>query len=387
MILTALQSVTFLARFQQDVVMGGITKAQALRKKYGLVVSHTIRDGKPYCDVVKEGAIAASYRDDYFATGSKHIFDAIYTEAMKDVPYAEKFADMVCSQFDACFNVRFALAQFDQQGFEALLPDLKGVMFAGVEKRYASVVFDGDEWECYNAYDWIASTFSIIRELGVVVASPITDARPVLEVLGNLSGCRVFDISGAGAFVGALESLYPGGVVRDHGGRKYFLADSTQSALVLIGGVPLEFTVNSEWLSPSKGDKGRKEDRVKVSVEVIADEDDLAAHAQRVAALLPQAPQSLTHEEQEYTLHGGVPDMLDRARGVGKTALKGFGQTVGEGPLDECIVRLAQSIKKKVGNRFTFSECVSFSAGRIARMQSAKEVVSNDGVLCLLDRQ
>lgn len=377
---------TFLARFQQDVVMGGITKAQALRKKYGLVVSHTIRDGKPYCDVIKEGAVVRSYRDDFFATGSKQLFDAIYTKAMKDVPYAEKFADMVCSQFDSCFNVRFALAQFDKQGFEALLPELKGVMFAGVGKRYADVVFDGNEWECYNAYDWIASTFSIIREMGTVVASPIAGAKPIMEVLGNLSGHRVFDISGAEALVGALEGLYPEGVVREQEGRKYFLADATQSALVLIGGSPLEFTFDSEWLSPAKEDKAARE-KVKVSVEVVADEDDLASHVQKVAALLPQSYQSMSQEEQDYTTHGGVPDMLNSDRGVGKTALKGYGQIAGAGPLDECIVRLANAIKRKIGNRFTFSECVSFAAGRIARMQSAKEVVSNDGVLCLVDRQ
>lgn len=354
--------------------MSGISAAQYLRKKLGIAIIAKVEDGKTYCVVRQGDKEIHRAQDDVYGTLTwltcYNFFDHVY----RTFQLRRRYSVPPTSAFFMPFDVS-VIKSFDLRWYvEEVLPAIKGK--TNIEKlaqEYTKFDFNTEDVaEKYEIYDWIVQVFVLLRQMkwdGMAVRLPADCApRTIMEVVSNLSAARFVTFPpGTEPMIPALKAVFP------H-------AAEVEGVWVCrpdeLDNDPFGLKNAPTWLSDIDMDyttaEGLQQDLTEATLNQMEDASDLV---RKVIHNLTTPYQQLTEAEQEFSLHGGNPAIIDKNRGgLGKNKLGGLGKICGVGPIEECIERLATHLKLSL-TKFSDEDIYNLAAGRISRMTSEKRPI------------
>lgn len=356
--------------------MAGITASQYLRRKAGIVVSLEQTDDANYCVVSQHKQILSKNRDDPYASLCYSTLKAIFLLAVNLFHPLRNYQLPPSSMFFGRFNVE-VVHQFDRKWYETqVVPELQGKSNANrILRDYTKLNWNSDSVaDKYEIYDWIVTLMVLLREMKLhnAVKEPDTTPLPIEIALQNLAGARFISAAGAENFMAAIKAVHPN--AKDVNGVIHCDPREVEGFSEEICAPVLP---TFDWNAVA--DVGGLDQQVAAC--------DAPELEKRVALLLQKPVQTYTSEEKEFITHGGVPDILvPNKGGIGLSKLKGLGNVAGEGTVGECVERLTEHLLKSLSSSFSAEQVRNLAAGRIARMQSDRRVVSRDGKLYLEKR-
>lgn len=365
--------------------MSGISAAQYLKKKLGIVVLAKVENDKTYC-VVKQGdkEIHRALDDCYGSLSwltCYNFFDHVYRIFQLRRRYSVPSASALFTPFNVSVIKNFDLNWFVGE----VLPLLKGkTNIERIAEQYTRFDFGTEDVaEQYEIYDWIVQVFVLLRQMkweGMAARLPADCVpRTIMDVIANLSAARFVKFPpGTEPMIPALKAVFPD-------------AAEVEGVWVCkpseLANDPFGLEDAPAWLSAIDMGyataEGLQQDLTETRLNQMEDASDLI---KKVIHNLTTPYQQLTDEQQQFSLHGGNPDLIDKTKGgLGKNKLSGLGKISGVGPIEDCIDRLAKHLKLSLV-KFSDEDVYNLAAGRISRMTSEKRPVRVGRAYCLETR-
>lgn len=380
MSVTLLRNPFFVAKRQK---MSGISAAQYLKKKYGVVIFAKKIQDTTYC-IVKQGTDVISQQiDDNFGGLSWLTCYNMFQYVKGQNNLTRNYSVPPSSSFFTPFTVD-VVDTFDHEWFvDTVLPMVKGkTNIQGIADEYLTTwhdKFNGDTATRYEVYDWIVRLYVALRRMKwepKLSAPKDAKIETIYEAIRNLADARyvTFPPGTEDTFLPVLKQVHPN--AQEHEGVWYTDPASDRRD-------PLNLENAPEWFSGLGDPKAtydqcdQDDDQTEVvRATVSANADDLNDTIRKVLHNLTTPHQSLNPEQTAFMTHGGNPDLLDTKKGgVGSGKLRGLGKICGEGPLEDCIDRVYKYLRLSLPNA-SEGDVYNLAAGRISRMSSEKRPVS-----------
>lgn len=354
--------------------MSGISGAQYLKRKTGVVVYQKTVESKPICVVERAGKVLSQQEDDVWGSVCFIVLSTLLRACYNLFGSLRKYPMPPTHKFLSKFDVRELVAAFDFDRFRTeTLPKLHGkTNFNAIVEDWNIIedrkMWEGDMADLYEVYDWIVRLQVQLRGMKGSGGYRIPDNIPTdIEQLPNIKNTRYVQIL-SDALIPAYRALFPKGQVIDDGSRKVFIADPHGCMVNEFG--------YQQPVVPEIDPNVKVEESGYVEREPV--ETASLDMVQKVVSLLGRPRQKMTTTDSEYLDHGGHPELLDAGKGgFGKAALRGMRNVAGEGEVSTCIQRLANHLSNK-SPEVPMEHIMDFAAGRIAAMQgdyrAAREV-------------
>lgn len=380
MSVTLLRNPYFVAKRQK---MSGISAAQYLKKKYGVVIFAKKIQDTTYC-IVKRGTDVISQQvDDHYGSLSWLTCYNMFQYVKNQNNLTRKYNVPPSSSFFTPFSVD-VIDQFDHEWFiNIVVPMVKGkTNIESIADEYLTTwhdQFNKDTATRYEVYDWIVRLYVALRRMKwePKLSTP-KDAKieTIYEAIRNLANARyvTFPTGTEAIYLPVLKQVHP--QAQEHEGIWYTQPESDRRD-------PLNLETAPEWFR-ELGDaretytQGDQDDEALdvVKAPATANIDDLSDTIRKVLHNLTTPHQMLNEEQTAFMTHGGNPTLLDHTQGgVGFSKLKGLGKICGEGPLEDCIDRVYKHLRLSLPNA-SEGDVYNLAAGRISRMSSEKKPVS-----------
>lgn len=332
-----------------------------------MVVFQRMEDGKPTCIVERAGKIVSRQPDDPWGSLCLYVLLGLLRACYRAFGSLKEYPAPPAYKFLSKFNVKELVDKFDFVEFEEeILPRLEGKSnFNKVVANWQLIkendMMNGEPADLYEVYDWIVRLRLLMRaEKGSGAPSLPADIKTDVEQMGNIKDIKFALITNE-AFVPAFKTVHAEGAIVCRGEDKIFVTNPLSCQTNFFG---LQYATIPEL--EAEAFKEPQEETLYDEQQPIESTSDLVS---KVVTLLGRPRQKMSSDDNEFLDHGGHPELLDGSRGgLGKSALRGMRNVVGEGEIGGCIQRLAGYLSDKLPGA-PIEQVTDFAAGRIAAMQ------------------
>lgn len=363
--------------------MSGITAQSVMRRKHGLIVTHVRTESGYAAQLIHEGSLIFESPDDCLASASVLLTNKVWSL----LPSQLLAYDM---QPAYCYlqgkNVPAAMKDFERPEFERnLLPQFKEVeALKNHVQVYEANCGEESEIQTYLLYDVLVRLLCYAREHRMTVARDGIAGMEVVDAIAGLkdSTATCIDVTDS-PFLDALKVIHVDANETVIDGRVYLIKAVPINTYGCVRGAEHRDLPDAIIARVLSGEKIQAITTGSPALGVIAEEDKLAM-TNLVGQILGRGGVTVTSEEKELVAFSkGVCGI---GKTIGKNALMGLGNIVGEGPLAERLQKLYEELNVKVRGLLSPADTFKLAASRLASMSSAKVLTTENGTVCLRDR-